>query len=100
MTDEYTFRTFNPSEGQSVNLPTDVDRSKITLGPPSASGRQALAVVIGSGEPEEYVVLSTSEDAVDPPDDSIILGVEVPENSHADATLFYGVPRSQFGGDD
>lgn len=97
---EYQVVTFNPREGQKVDIPENVGRARIAMGPPSASGRHALATVVGSGEPVEMVCLSTREDTVDLADGAVVLGVEIPDNSHAEPRLWYCLPRSAYGGSD
>ena len=91
---EISSNTFQPNPGKVVELPTEIGRKEIGRYGGGQHGDGTLKIgVIGTGEVEEYVILSTEEGKSTVVDGGIILGVDV-----ANSTVYYAIERSQYGG--
>lgn len=89
---------FSPEVGKTVGLPEEPRRQRVVRGPQAAGGRKPLAVVVGTGGLEEYVLRSTTDESTELHPSDVILGVEPPANTHRETRLWFATPVSRYGG--
>lgn len=92
MTEIETAR-FVPEEGDVVNLPETVGRVNIFNDSGPASGERFVIAVVGRGDTEEHVLLSTPLESGDIEEGAQILATYVSANK-----LWYAVPLDAYGG--
>lgn len=89
-------KTFRPSVGKVVELPTDIRRKDaFRFGGGNGSNGQLSTTVIGTGDMTEWVVLRFDDDEAVLPEGAEVLGSDV----YRDAT-WYIVRKSNYGSDD
>lgn len=96
---QVSVKVFEVEEGRTVSLPENVERARVERTQYGASGGSSKAVVIGTADKlSKYVIRSKDNPSgdIDFYDGTIVLGVELAANPHADPTLWFAVPQSLY----